>query len=151
VTSIGQIADAAGWPSDQLVVLDRRPVGLLFVDESGEQIVVRHARTHELRELALDEDGRPWDVAAARARNRRRADGYRRTVSPELIEILVRHAELDSIPVTVTSASRAGSGPATPGDHTRVERQLSGREILAVADDPATVRIELAGEPVVND
>ena len=106
--SIGQIADAAGWPSDQLVVLDRRPVGLLFVDESGEQIVVRHARTHELREL-------------------------------------------DSIPVTVTTAGRAGSGPTMPDDHARVERQLSAREILAVADDPTTIRIELSGEPIIND
>lgn len=132
VISLTEIASLLGRPVEQLQELDRRPLHLAFVSGSYEEFVIRDRGTGDTLEIVVSSDGRRVDPAELRARDRELAEERAQVLSDELLSLLLRHPDLRRVRV-------------------RVDLELSGREIIRLAEDAGVHRIELVREPEILD
>jgi len=94
------VASILGRPVEDLQVLDRRPLPLTFLGGRYETFVVRDRTTGETLEVTLDLDsGRRVDAVELRRLDRERATVEGRKLEPELLEMLLRHPDLEGVQV----------------------------------------------------
>jgi hypothetical protein len=94
------VASILQRPVEKLQELDRQPLSFAFLEGRYEIFVVRDLTTGETFEVAINlENGRRVDPAELRSRDRERATVEGHKLAPELLELLLRHADLEQIQV----------------------------------------------------
>jgi hypothetical protein len=137
---VQRLAVQLGRPADRLVELDRRPLRLLIRGGSYITVTLRDRQSKEILEPTLDlQTGNLVDAHELRKREREAVE-RRTALAPRLRRLLLRHPDLPSLEVLVTrtggSTERVTTNPA---------------DILALADNPAVVRIDSSGEAEILD
>ena len=142
MVTLEQVAAALGRRAENLLVLDRRPLRLAFLQEIYETVVVRDLLSGATVELTLDPaTGERVDPAELRARDRALTERLGGPLSPRLRDLVLRHPDLEPIHVAVTRE----------GDAEPTSLRLSVREVVALARDTGVARIELLVEPEILD
>jgi hypothetical protein len=142
VVTLAQVAVALDRPVEALRELDRRPLRLAFLGGTYETVVVRDRVTGATLEATLEAvNGERVDPVELRRRDRELAARHGSALDPPLLDLLLRHAELEAIRVLVT-----WEGTADP-----VPLEAAATEIAALARDSDVARIELAEEPEILD
>jgi hypothetical protein len=94
------VASILGRPVEVLQELGRRPLPLAFLEGQYETFVVRDLTTGETLEVTLDlESGSRVDSVGLRRLDRERATVEGGKSEPELLEVLLRHPDLEQIRV----------------------------------------------------
>lgn len=173
---LDNIAALLGRPADRLQLLDYRPLALAFVPGSYVTFVLRDRASGETMELTLDEaTGQAVDAAALRQLDHSQAALRGKKLAPDLLSLVLCHADLAAIPVRVTLAPPAAQAGAEPGvaanapvaaelremaidlppqghaSQSPREMTLSAPQIVALAASPQVHAIALAGDPVIAD
>jgi hypothetical protein len=134
------VAEQLGRPAEALVELDRRPLRLLVQPGPYLTVTVRDRQTRQVLEPTVDlVTGRLVDASALRERDRAALE-RRPALTAPLRRLLLRHPDLPRLDVLVR---RRDGGVET------VATDVDG--VLALADDPDVVRIELHGDALVQD
>lgn len=142
MVTLAQVAAALGRPAEQLLELDRRPLRLAFVDGEYETVVVRDRATEETVEATLDAaTGEAADIEELRRRDRRLASSVGGSLSPQLRDLVLRHPGLESVLVAVSRE----------GDPEPTTLRAGARDLVALAQEPPVVGIELLEDPVILD
>lgn len=163
---LDKIAALLGQPADQLQVLDYQPLALAFVPGSFVTWVLRHRASGETLELTLDEaTGQAADPATLRQLDQGQAAARGAKLMPDLLSLLLRHANLAAVPVSVALASPAAAEqlatqlrqlaidlpPQAHESESAVKLTLSVPQIVHLAASPWVRAIELAGDPEILD
>jgi len=99
-TPLQYVASILGRPVEKLHELDRRPLSLAFLDGRYETFVVRDLISGEILEVTVDlESGRRVDPVELRNRDRQRAIVEGRKLTPKLLELLLRHPDIEQMRV----------------------------------------------------
>lgn len=94
------VASILGRSVERLQELDRRPLALAFLGGRYETFVVRDLTTGETLEVTVNlESGRRVDPVELRNRDRQRATVEGRRLTPKLLELVLRHPDLEQIRV----------------------------------------------------
>ncbi len=100
LSPLRRVAAVLGRPVRTLRLLDRRPLVFAFLKGKYEIFVVRDLITNETLEIALDlNTWRRIVPAELRKRDRERATVEGRKLEPQLLDLLLRHADLSKIEV----------------------------------------------------
>jgi hypothetical protein len=139
--ALRRAAATLGRSADQLQLLDRRPLPFAFVTGHYEALTLRDRASGELLEVALDLDsGERVDPVNLRRLDRERASIEGAALTPELVDLMLRHPELRAVRVHVRRT-----------DGSTHQAALSVPEIVALAARERDSAIELAGDPEVPD
>jgi hypothetical protein len=142
VVTLAHVAAALDRPVEALRELDRRPLRLAFLGGTYETVVVRDRVTGATLEATLEAvNGESVDPVELRRRDRELAERHGAVLDPPLLDLLLRHPELEAIRVLVTRERMADAVPL----------RAAAREVAALARDPDVTRIELAEEPEILD
>ena len=147
MASLDNVATLLGLPVNDLVELERRPIGFAFLEGRYEQIELRDRTTGEILDITLSADGTRVDANDLESRNRRAALDHAGVLDTELMDLLLRHPELERIRVGITRKADEGGAPM---GHS-IEAILSARHLAELAADPAVIRITGLEDPVILD
>lgn len=94
------VASILGRPVEELQELDRRPLPLAFLGGRYGAFVIRDLTTGETLDVTLDlNSGRPVDPVELRRLDRERGAVEGRKLEPRLLEVLLRHPDLEQVQV----------------------------------------------------
>jgi hypothetical protein len=137
---LDQLAAQLGRSSHSLVELDRRPFRLLFIGGSFLTLTLRDRASHEILEPTIDMGSRQVvDARELRERDRAAAE-ERTTLTPRVRNLLLRHPDLEAFTVFVVRSGGRSEQVTTDADR-----------VLALADDPEVIRVDIVGDIEVPD
>lgn len=158
------VASILGRPVEDLQVLDRRPLPLSFLGGQYEVFVLRDLTTGETLEVTLDLDsGRRVDAVELRRLDRERGKAAGLKLEPELLDVLLRHPDLQQVQVRLHFSLEPVRPPGGQADWSDVDvrqefqalldaelRELGFDGPLGVPSDSPVLEVTLSAPQIIK-